>query len=159
MDFKRLLLLLLLNPFFQSQLTGYRHIPLRNELYQPLLMPSVFVHIKVKDYVPVGLANFADALVNPIQHQLKMDEQVKIRTEALSILLEEAKLMEESKEAAAEDIPDDTANTSTPVGHIQEWIQYYYDNNNDDNNNNDESDLNSTLSKGYFSLITLFPSK
>ncbi|XP_030855161.1 1-phosphatidylinositol 4,5-bisphosphate phosphodiesterase beta-1 isoform X4 [Strongylocentrotus purpuratus] len=98
----------------ESLRPGYRHIPLRNELYQPLLMPSVFVHIKVKDYVPVGLANFADALVNPIQHQLKMDEQVKIRTEALSILLEEAKLMEESKEAAVEDSPDDMANTSTP---------------------------------------------
>lgn len=31
---------------------GYRHIPLRNECNLPLLMPTVFVHISVKDYVP-----------------------------------------------------------------------------------------------------------
>nr|XP_054759153.1 1-phosphatidylinositol 4,5-bisphosphate phosphodiesterase beta-1-like isoform X3 [Lytechinus pictus] len=102
----------------ESLRPGYRHIPLRNELYQPLLMPSIFVHIKVKDYVPVGLANFADALVNPIQHQNQLEEQIKMRTEALSKLMEEVKLMEESKDAAAaaaaaaEESPDDSASTS-----------------------------------------------
>ena len=34
---------------------GYRHIPLRNEANQPLLMPSLFVHIVVRDYVPDDL--------------------------------------------------------------------------------------------------------
>ena len=36
--------------------SGYRHIPLRNECNQPLLNPSLFVNIVVKDYVPDDLA-------------------------------------------------------------------------------------------------------
>lgn len=35
---------------------GYRHIPLRNECNQPILMPTLFVHLVVKDYVPDALA-------------------------------------------------------------------------------------------------------
>ena len=31
---------------------GYRHIKLRNESYQPLTLPTVFVDIVTKDYVP-----------------------------------------------------------------------------------------------------------
>lgn len=37
-------------------ISGYRHIPLRNECNQPLLLPSLFVHISVKDYVPDAFA-------------------------------------------------------------------------------------------------------
>ncbi|KAL3875090.1 hypothetical protein ACJMK2_038024 [Sinanodonta woodiana] len=44
---------------------GYRHICLRNESNQPLLLPALFVHIQVKDYVPDAFAEFADALANP----------------------------------------------------------------------------------------------
>ena len=32
-------------------ISGYRHINLRNECNQPLLLPTLFVHISVKDYV------------------------------------------------------------------------------------------------------------
>lgn len=38
---------------------GYRHVSLRNESSQPLLLPSLFVHITVKDYVPDGLSELA----------------------------------------------------------------------------------------------------
>ncbi|XP_015930069.1 1-phosphatidylinositol 4,5-bisphosphate phosphodiesterase classes I and II isoform X2 [Parasteatoda tepidariorum] len=48
---------------------GYRHICLRNESGQPLSMKTLFVHITVKDYVPDGLSDLADALANPIAYQ------------------------------------------------------------------------------------------
>ncbi|XP_065944462.1 1-phosphatidylinositol 4,5-bisphosphate phosphodiesterase beta-1 isoform X5 [Magallana gigas] len=44
---------------------GYRHIPLRNECNLPLLMPTVFVHISVKDYVPDDMSDIVDFLTNP----------------------------------------------------------------------------------------------
>lgn len=34
---------------------GFRHIKLRNECYQPLGLPTLFVEIVTKDYVPEGL--------------------------------------------------------------------------------------------------------
>jgi len=33
-------------------LLGYRHIALRNELGQALMMPTLFAYLTVKDYVP-----------------------------------------------------------------------------------------------------------
>lgn len=54
---------------------GYRHISLRNESSQPLLLPTIFVHITVKDYVPDGLSELADALANPIAYQSIADKR------------------------------------------------------------------------------------
>ena len=34
------------------KLLGYRHIKLRNESYQPLALPTLFVDIVTKDFVP-----------------------------------------------------------------------------------------------------------
>ncbi|XP_078089298.1 1-phosphatidylinositol 4,5-bisphosphate phosphodiesterase beta-2-like [Mustelus asterias] len=42
--------------------TGYRHIGLRSETNQQLTMPSLFVHIEVKDYVP-------DTWAGMVEHQ------------------------------------------------------------------------------------------
>lgn len=53
---------------------GYRHIQLRNEAGQPLLLPTVFVHVTVKDYVPDGLSELADALANPIKYQSRIEK-------------------------------------------------------------------------------------
>lgn len=53
---------------------GYRHIPLRNESGQPLLLPSLFVHITVKDYVPEEFSDMVDALSNPIAYQSMADK-------------------------------------------------------------------------------------
>ena len=36
-------------------LSGFRHIKLRNEAYQPLCLPTLFVEIVTKDYVPESL--------------------------------------------------------------------------------------------------------
>ncbi|CAG2162362.1 unnamed protein product, partial [Oppiella nova] len=56
---------------------GYRHISLRNESGQPLSMPTLFVHITVKDYVPDGLSELADALANPIAYQSMVEKHAK----------------------------------------------------------------------------------
>lgn len=53
---------------------GYRHISLRNESLQPLTLPTLFVHITVKDYVPDGLSELADALANPIKYQSMVEK-------------------------------------------------------------------------------------
>ncbi|KAG8184639.1 hypothetical protein JTE90_022687 [Oedothorax gibbosus] len=53
---------------------GYRHISLRNESGQPLQLHTLFVHITVKDYIPDGFSELADALANPIAYQSIMDK-------------------------------------------------------------------------------------
>lgn len=56
---------------------GYRHISLRNESLQPLTLPTLFVHITVKDYVPDSLSELADALANPILYQSMAEKHAK----------------------------------------------------------------------------------
>jgi phosphatidylinositol phospholipase C beta len=62
---------------------GYRHIPLRNESGQPLLLPSLFVHITVKDYVPEEFSDMVDALSNPIAYQSMADKSRQDSTAAV----------------------------------------------------------------------------
>lgn len=57
---------------------GYRHVMLRNESGQPLLLPSLFVHITVKDYVPEQFSEIADALANPIAYQSMAEKRAKL---------------------------------------------------------------------------------
>ncbi|KAG7169145.1 1-phosphatidylinositol 45-bisphosphate phosphodiesterase beta-3-like, partial [Homarus americanus] len=59
---------------------GYKHITLRNEAGQPLGIATLFVHVKVGDYVPHGLSDFAEALANPIKYQSELEK----RTQQLS---------------------------------------------------------------------------
>ncbi|CAL8090516.1 unnamed protein product [Orchesella dallaii] len=56
---------------------GYRHILLRNESGQPLNLPTLFLNIAVKDYVPDGLSELAEALANPIKYQNELDKRAK----------------------------------------------------------------------------------
>jgi len=56
---------------------GYRHIVLRNESGQPLNLPALFIHIKVKDFVPDALSELAEALANPIKYQNELDKRAK----------------------------------------------------------------------------------
>lgn len=48
---------------------GYRHICLRNELNQPLPLATLFVHIKVGDFIPDAFAGIycliLDLIINP----------------------------------------------------------------------------------------------
>ncbi|CAL1539426.1 unnamed protein product [Lymnaea stagnalis] len=80
---------------------GYRHIPLRNECNQPLLMPTLFVHIVVKDYVPDGLAEYADALFNPIAYQSNLEEKHAQQLEILTEDFEEEVTEKEAEVVAA----------------------------------------------------------
>ena len=61
---------------------GYRHLPLFNEVGQPLHLPCLFLKITVKDYVPNNLNELADALANPIKYQSELDK----RDQQLAIL-------------------------------------------------------------------------
>lgn len=56
---------------------GYKHITLRNEAGQPLGLSTLFVHVKVGDYVPHGLSDFAEALVNPIKYQSEQEKRAQ----------------------------------------------------------------------------------
>ncbi|KAL1139623.1 hypothetical protein AAG570_006603 [Ranatra chinensis] len=56
---------------------GYRHVSLRSECGQPLGLPTLFVLIVVKDYVPDGLSDFAEALANPIKYQSELEKRAK----------------------------------------------------------------------------------
>nr|XP_023658058.1 1-phosphatidylinositol 4,5-bisphosphate phosphodiesterase beta-2 isoform X2 [Paramormyrops kingsleyae] len=51
-------------PIYAIQ-SGYQHICLRSESNVPLTLPSLFVYIEVKDYIPAAFADFSDALFNP----------------------------------------------------------------------------------------------
>ncbi|BFZ08025.1 hypothetical protein BsWGS_11064 [Bradybaena similaris] len=84
---------------------GYRHIPLRNECNLPLLMPSLFVHIVVKDYIPDKLAAYADALSNPIAYQSNLLEKHTQQLEILTQDFEEEKNMQVQTKAQEQDIP------------------------------------------------------
>ncbi|KAI1895437.1 hypothetical protein AGOR_G00106270 [Albula goreensis] len=45
--------------------SGFHHICLRSESNMPLTLPSLFVYIDIKDYIPAAFADFTDALFNP----------------------------------------------------------------------------------------------
>ncbi|XP_078591083.1 1-phosphatidylinositol 4,5-bisphosphate phosphodiesterase beta-1-like isoform X4 [Branchiostoma floridae x Branchiostoma japonicum] len=64
---------------------GYRHVVLRNEANQPLNLPTVFVHITVKDFIPDSFEDFANALANPIAYQAMIEK----RAQQLEALMED----------------------------------------------------------------------
>uniref|UniRef100_A0AAR5PRC1 1-phosphatidylinositol 4,5-bisphosphate phosphodiesterase n=1 Tax=Dendroctonus ponderosae TaxID=77166 RepID=A0AAR5PRC1_DENPD len=72
---------------------GYRHVNLKTEMGQPLPLATVFIYVVVKDYVPDGLSEFADALANPIKYQSDLDK----RTHQLAVLTEGLELTEQEE--------------------------------------------------------------
>ncbi|KAK4886210.1 hypothetical protein RN001_002481 [Aquatica leii] len=64
---------------------GYRHVNLRTELGQPLPLASLFLFVVVKDYVPDGLSDFAEALANPIKYQSDLEK----RSRQLAVLTDD----------------------------------------------------------------------
>lgn len=90
---------------------GYRHVSLRTELGQPLPMATVFLLVVVKDYVPDGLSDFAEALANPIKYQSELDK----RAEQLAVLtddMEPADCEESKKDCTLKSITDHPGNGS-----------------------------------------------
>ncbi|NXY49570.1 PLCB2 phosphodiesterase, partial [Ceuthmochares aereus] len=59
---------------------GYHHVCLRSESNMPLTMPSLFVYLEVKDYVPDAWADLTIALSNPIKFFSLQDKRsVKLK--------------------------------------------------------------------------------
>ncbi|XP_036002501.1 1-phosphatidylinositol 4,5-bisphosphate phosphodiesterase beta-3 isoform X3 [Fundulus heteroclitus] len=85
---------------------GYHYINLKNELNQPLFMPSLLVYVEAKDYVPNEHQEYADALTNPIKHISKLCK----RELQLAALLEDM-----NQEIKAEGTPQDVASPIQPV--------------------------------------------
>jgi phosphatidylinositol phospholipase C, beta len=73
---------------------GYRHLTLRNEIGQPTLFSTLFLCIVVKDYVPDGLSDFAEALANPIKYQSDLEK----RSAQLAVLQEDMEPEDEGAE-------------------------------------------------------------
>jgi len=42
--------------YFRNFMSGYRHVSLRNECNQPQGLATLFVHIRVTDYIPDAFA-------------------------------------------------------------------------------------------------------
>uniref|UniRef100_A0A8C6TYX6 Phosphoinositide phospholipase C n=1 Tax=Neogobius melanostomus TaxID=47308 RepID=A0A8C6TYX6_9GOBI len=63
---------------------GYRYINLKNELNQPLLLPSLLVCTEAHDYIPNEHLEYAEALINPIKHVSQLDK----RETQLAVLLD-----------------------------------------------------------------------
>ncbi|KAG8126194.1 hypothetical protein E2320_021332 [Naja naja] len=57
--------------------SGYHHVCLRSESNQPLTMPSLFVYVEMKDYVPDSWADLTMALSNPIKFFTAHDKKMK----------------------------------------------------------------------------------
>ncbi|KAJ7398574.1 1-phosphatidylinositol 4,5-bisphosphate phosphodiesterase beta-2 [Pitangus sulphuratus] len=60
--------------------SGYHHVCLRSESNMPLTMPSLFVFLELKDYVPDAWADLTIALSNPIKFFNMQDKRsVKLK--------------------------------------------------------------------------------
>uniref|UniRef100_A0A7N6AH00 1-phosphatidylinositol 4,5-bisphosphate phosphodiesterase n=1 Tax=Anabas testudineus TaxID=64144 RepID=A0A7N6AH00_ANATE len=67
---------------------GYHYINLKNELNQPLLLPSLLVYTEAQDYIPNEHQEYAEALTNPIKHISMLDK----RTTQLAVLMENSEV-------------------------------------------------------------------
>ncbi|XP_076463725.1 1-phosphatidylinositol 4,5-bisphosphate phosphodiesterase beta-1-like [Babylonia areolata] len=92
---------------------GFRHIPLRNEANQALMLPTIFVHIIINDYVPDQFAAYADALLNPIAYLSQLEKHAQ----QLEILTED---FESDDAKAAKEEDGDTAGDPLPNTAIKE---------------------------------------
>ncbi|XP_045479172.1 1-phosphatidylinositol 4,5-bisphosphate phosphodiesterase classes I and II isoform X2 [Harmonia axyridis] len=95
---------------------GYRHVNLRNEIGQPLPLATLFLHVVVKDYVPDGLSDFAEALANPIKYQSELEkrsQQLAVLTEDMEPVEGEGK--EPQKKCPTSKVTKDQATNGSPV--------------------------------------------
>ena len=89
---------------------GYRHIPLFNEVGQPMSLPSLFVLITVGDYVPNAWTDLADALTNPIKHQ----SEIERRNKMLEVLTDELETSETDTKQGQDEPQSPLAMAGTP---------------------------------------------
>uniref|UniRef100_A0A7N8WQ65 1-phosphatidylinositol 4,5-bisphosphate phosphodiesterase n=1 Tax=Mastacembelus armatus TaxID=205130 RepID=A0A7N8WQ65_9TELE len=77
---------------------GYHYISLRNEKNQSLTLPTLFVYVEVKDYVPDTFADVIEALSNPIRYVNLMEQRAN---QLAALTLEEGGEEEGDKEVDA----------------------------------------------------------
>uniref|UniRef100_A0AAQ4PCE8 1-phosphatidylinositol 4,5-bisphosphate phosphodiesterase n=1 Tax=Gasterosteus aculeatus aculeatus TaxID=481459 RepID=A0AAQ4PCE8_GASAC len=77
---------------------GYHYISLRNEKNQALTLPTLFVYLEVKDYVPDTFADVIEALSNPIRYVNLMEQRAN---QLAALTLEEGGEEEGDKEVDA----------------------------------------------------------
>lgn len=90
---------------------GYRHVNLRNELGQPHPLATLFLLVVVKDYVPQGFSELAEALSNPIKYQSNLEK----RAQQLAVLTDDLpgeNETEEMKKSSAVVV------TAKPMDHV-----------------------------------------
>ncbi|KAM7108683.1 1-phosphatidylinositol 4,5-bisphosphate phosphodiesterase beta-2 isoform 1-T1 [Ciconia maguari] len=91
---------------------GYHHVCLRSESNMPLTMPSLFVYLEIKDYVPDAWADLTIALSNPIKFFSLQDKRsVKLKDG----LVERLGTQRNFPPAETNGIPDSTGKFSTPL--------------------------------------------
>ncbi|NXJ92360.1 PLCB2 phosphodiesterase, partial [Corythaixoides concolor] len=92
--------------------SGYHHVCLRSESNMPLTMPSLFVYLEVKDYVPDAWADLTIALSNPIKFFSLQDKRsVKLKDGSVERLGTQRNF----PSAETNGIPDSTGKFSTPL--------------------------------------------
>ncbi|NWI32966.1 PLCB2 phosphodiesterase, partial [Sula dactylatra] len=91
--------------------SGYHHVCLRSESNMPLTMPSLFVYLEVKDYVPDAWADLTIALSNPIKFFSLQDKRsVKLKDGSVERLGTQRNF----SSAETNGIPDAAGKFSTP---------------------------------------------
>ncbi|NXT52299.1 PLCB2 phosphodiesterase, partial [Pluvianellus socialis] len=92
--------------------SGYHHICLRSESNMPLTMPSLFVYLEIKDYVPDAWADLTIALSNPIKFFSLQDKRsVKLNDGSVERLGTQRNF----PSAETNGIPDSTRKFSTSL--------------------------------------------
>ncbi|XP_049676986.1 1-phosphatidylinositol 4,5-bisphosphate phosphodiesterase beta-2 isoform X3 [Accipiter gentilis] len=92
--------------------SGYHHVCLRSESNMPLTMPSLFVFLEIKDYVPDAWADLTIALSNPIKFFSLQDKRsVQLKDGSVERLGTQRNF----PSAETNGIPDSTGKFSTPL--------------------------------------------
>ncbi|XP_009488983.1 1-phosphatidylinositol 4,5-bisphosphate phosphodiesterase beta-2 [Pelecanus crispus] len=92
--------------------SGYHHVCLRSESNMPLTMPSLFVYLEIKDYVPDAWADLTIALSNPIKFfNLQNERSAKLKGGSVERLGTQRNF----PSAETNGTPDATGKYSTPL--------------------------------------------
>ncbi|XP_009583276.1 PREDICTED: 1-phosphatidylinositol 4,5-bisphosphate phosphodiesterase beta-2 [Fulmarus glacialis] len=92
--------------------SGYHHVCLRSESNMPLTMPSLFVYLEIKDYIPDAWADLTIALSNPIKFFSLQDKRsIKLKDGSVERLGTQRNF----PSAETNGIPDSTGKFSAPL--------------------------------------------
>ncbi|XP_028677780.2 1-phosphatidylinositol 4,5-bisphosphate phosphodiesterase beta-2 [Erpetoichthys calabaricus] len=87
--------------------SGFHHVCLRSESNMPLTLPSLFVYIEVKDYIPESFAELSDVLSNPLKFS-GSEEKSSVKKKAEEPLIQKTSVQQESTGACVSEITTST---------------------------------------------------